>query len=102
MTVCWVVAQLSHSSSPAPRRVLVNRCPLPTSKELSSCTSLLGIMEPLQSETAEVGDAHARPDEGARMGVVLRELEATVTEGDRKREAPVLRHCRLMHTQEKD
>lgn len=44
---------------------------------LPSCTSVLGVMEPLLPETAEGGDARARPNEDARQGGVLGELEAT-------------------------
>lgn len=44
---------------------------------LSSCTFVLGVMEPLLPETAEGGDARARPNEDARQGGVLGELEAT-------------------------
>lgn len=51
-------------------------------------------MEPLLPETAEGSNARARPDEDARMGTVLGELEVTGTEGDRdgRRDALVLRH----------
>lgn len=40
---------------------------------------VLSIMEPLLPETAEGSDARARPDEDARMGGVLRKLEAVGT-----------------------
>lgn len=62
--------------------------------EPSSSTFVLGIMEPLLPETAEGSDARARPNEDARMGAVLGELEVTGTEGDRdgRRDALVLRH----------
>lgn len=49
-------------------------------------------MESLLPETAEGSDARAGPNEDARMGGVLGELEAAGTDGDRKREALVLRH----------
>lgn len=49
-------------------------------------------MEPLLPETAEGSDARARPDEDARMGGVLRKLEAVGTEGSKRRESLVLRH----------
>lgn len=52
---------------------------------LPSCTSVLGVMEPLLPETAEGGDACARPNEDARQGGVLRELEATDTARRQKR-----------------
>lgn len=49
-------------------------------------------MEPLLPETAEGRDACPRPDEDARMGGVLRELEVAGTGGDRRRDTLVLRH----------
>lgn len=53
---------------------------------------MLSVMESLLPETAEGGDARAGSNKDARMGGVLRELEAAGTDGDRKREALILRH----------
>lgn len=70
-----------HGSSSIPR----HRVPLPaTPGEPSSCTLVLGLMEPLLPETAEGGDACARPDEDAGTGGVLGELEAAGTGGQRE------------------
>lgn len=49
-------------------------------------------MESLLPETAEGGNARAGSNEDARTGGVLGELEAAGTDGDRKRQALVLRH----------
>ena len=58
-------------------------------------------MQPLLPETAEGGDARARPDEDARVGGVLGELEAAGTEGDRRKEAPSSDTLGRMHTQDR-
>ena len=83
-------------NSPVTAALLLERCqatwcPLPACRKPSNCTFVLGIMEPLLPEAAEGGDACARPNEDARLGRVLRELEAAGTKGNRSR-GPVLRH----------
>lgn len=67
----------------APRQALPPGAP-PT-WEASSLILVLGVMELLLPETAEGGDACARPDEDARMGGVLGEVEAASAEEDRRR-----------------
>lgn len=55
-----------------------------------SCTFVLGVMEPLLPETSEGSNARTRPNEDARLGGVLRELEATDTAGRQKEKDPGL------------
>lgn len=85
-----------HNSPGAPGLLLGRSWPLgvchPDPQKTSSSTFVLSIMEPLLPKTAEGSDARARPDEDAGMGGVLRKLEATGTEGDKRRESLVLRH----------
>lgn len=66
---------------------------------LPSCTSVLGVMEPLLPETAEGGDARARPNEDARQGGVFGELEAT--DAARKQRKETLDTPRWKHMQDR-
>lgn len=66
---------------------------------LPSCTSVLGVMEPLLPETAEGGDTRARPNENARQGGVLGELEAT--DAARRQRKETSDTPRRRHTQDR-
>lgn len=71
--------------SSTPRQVLATWHPTPHPQGPPSCTFMFNVIKPLLPETAEGGNACARPNEDARVGGVLGELEAAGTGGDRKR-----------------